>query len=118
VEWTTPPPPPPPPPAFSISGNAGIYYSTEAIGKLAVYLPSIKASAWVVEQDRWIGKPTYDDADAAPTISRVCHIVAGVSRTLSVSASAVDAHLAHGDTEGACVLEGIGNGGGTITNGQ
>jgi hypothetical protein len=117
VEWTTPPPPPPPPPAFSISGNAGIYYSTEAIGKLAVYLPSVKASAWVVEQDRWIGKPTYDDVDETPTIDKVCHTTNGVSRTLSVSASAVDAHLAHGDTEGACVQESNGGGGHTVGGG-
>lgn len=38
---------------FALSGNAGVYYSTEAIGKLAVLLPSIRQQSWMVEYDQY-----------------------------------------------------------------
>lgn len=38
---------------FALSGNAGVYYSTEAIGKLVVLLPSIRQQSWMVEYDQY-----------------------------------------------------------------
>lgn len=38
---------------FALSGNAGVYYSTEALGKLVVLLPSIRQQSWIVEYDQF-----------------------------------------------------------------
>jgi hypothetical protein len=112
VEWTMPTSVTEETLTFSLADEAALYYSTEAIGKLAARLDLIREASWVVEQDRWVGKPEHDEAGEVPSIANVCHATNGVSKTLSVSVNGVEAHLAHGDTEGACVYETNGNGGG------
>lgn len=51
---------------FSLSGNAGVYYSTEAIGKLVVLLPSIRQQSWIVEHDQFGKRVAASSAGTQP----------------------------------------------------
>jgi hypothetical protein len=56
------------------------------------------------------------DGDGSAEKVLVCHIPPGNldnPREINISVDALDAHLAHGDTEGECPVDGDGDGGGT-----
>ena len=62
------------------------------------------------------GEGEESDGDGSAEKVLVCHVPPGNpdnARTIDVSVDALEAHLAHGDSEGECIVDGDGDGGAT-----